>query len=94
MLETCEYRQWQVHAIHVRTNHVHAVIAAQESPERILNDLKAYATRKLKQADSQDIKRWTRHGSSRYLFEQESISAAIAYVRNEQGEPMAVYPKC
>ena len=34
--------------------------------------------------------RWARHGSTRYLWNAEELSAAISYVVSGQGEPMAV----
>ena len=44
----CDHRQRGAHAIHVRTTHVHAVIAGNTTPERMLSDFKAYATRALR----------------------------------------------
>jgi hypothetical protein len=44
-LSVCEHRNWIAHAIHVRSTHVHAVIGGDVKPERMLSDLKAYATR-------------------------------------------------
>jgi REP element-mobilizing transposase RayT len=32
-------------AAHARTNHVHIVVDADVPPERIMNDLKSYASR-------------------------------------------------
>lgn len=91
--ETCEFRGWHAHAIHVRTNHVHAIVDSHAKPERVLNDLKAYASRKLNEVglDPPEVKRWARHGSTRYLWDERSLAAAIRYVVDEQGEPMAVY---
>jgi len=51
LLETCAFRNWQPHALHVRANHVHSVITAVNTPpEKVLRDLKAYATRHLRSA--------------------------------------------
>jgi hypothetical protein len=36
-------------------------------------------------------KRWARHGSTRRLFNDESVRRAISYVVEEQGQPMAVF---
>ena len=36
-------------------------------------------------------KRWVRHGSTRWLWKRENVSAAIRYVVDEQGDPMAVF---
>jgi len=34
----CSYRGWNLLAAHVRSNHVHAVVAAETRPERIMNE--------------------------------------------------------
>jgi Transposase IS200 like len=45
IIETCDMRQWNLHAVNVRTNHVHAVVAiGTNKPEIALNALKANAT--------------------------------------------------
>jgi hypothetical protein len=36
-------------------------------------------------------KRWTRHGSTRYLWKPEQVSAAVQYVVQKQGEAMHVF---
>jgi hypothetical protein len=46
----CHHRRWPLRAVHARTNHVHVVIWAQHAPERVMNDLKAWATRRLASA--------------------------------------------
>jgi hypothetical protein len=58
-----------------------------------MNDLKSYASRCLNQAglDDSDRKRWARHGSTRWLWTAESVSAAIRYAVDGQGERMAVF---
>ncbi|MFO3150224.1 transposase, partial [Legionella pneumophila serogroup 1] len=91
--EVCRYRQWVLLAVHVRSNHVHLVIHAQISPEHIMNTVKAYASRYLNytRLDGDRKNRWTRHGSTRYLWNEEEIEATIQYVVYEQGLPMAVF---
>ncbi len=93
MQEVCEHRIWALLAAHVRSNHVHVVIHAIATPERVLNDLKVNASRLLNQRElySSSRKRWARHGSTRYLWKPEQVEAAIQYVVQEQGEPMAVF---
>jgi hypothetical protein len=72
---------------------VHIVVEADAHPERIMNDLKSYASRCLNQLGLEEPrrKRWARHGSTRWLWKPQSVSAAIRYVVDEQGEPMAVF---
>ncbi|MFZ4850786.1 MAG: transposase [Caldilinea sp.] len=91
--EVCAYRSWTLLAAHVRTNHVHTVVMAGAAPERVMNDFKAHASRKLNDGgfDTPECKRWTRHGSTRYLWHPTYVEAAIRSVVQQQGTPMAVY---
>jgi REP element-mobilizing transposase RayT len=93
VLQHCEYRCWPLLAAHVRTNHVHVIVDAPLSPEKVLNELKAYASRRLNQIglDTPDRRRWARHGSTRYLWNRDDVGAAIQYVADLQGDSMAVY---
>lgn len=85
--EVCRYRVWDLLAAHVRTTHVHVVIAAEARPEKVMNDLKSYATRALRCGQ----KVWARHGSTQGLWTQDAVDKAVSYVASKQGEPMAVY---
>jgi REP element-mobilizing transposase RayT len=93
VLQHCEYKNWRLLAAHARTNHVHVIVDAPLSPEKILNELKAYASRRLNQIglDGPERRRWARHGSTRYLWNRDDVAAAIKYVADQQGNPMAVY---
>jgi REP element-mobilizing transposase RayT len=88
-------KQWALHAVHVRSNHVHVVLTADGVPERVLNDLKTAASRRLNAAypTEHGRTRWTRHGSTRYLWTEEAVAQKIRYVLDEQGEPMARHPE-
>ena len=91
--DTCTVRGWCLFAAHVRSTHVHVVLASAEPPERVMTSLKAHASRRLNEAgfDWQGRRRWTRHGSTRYLWRQEAVEQAVAYVVGDQGEAMQVY---
>jgi REP element-mobilizing transposase RayT len=93
--QSCAYRRWELIAAHVRSNHIHAVVTATIAPEKVLSDLKAYASRRLteKGFDDRARKRWARHGSTRYLWTDEAVLDAVEYVVNGQGEKMAVHGK-
>jgi REP element-mobilizing transposase RayT len=93
MLERCSGNHWNLLAAHVRMNHVHIVVDADAKPERIMNDLKSYASRCLNQLgfDNPTRERWARHGSTRWLWDPGSVSAAIRYVVDQQGDSMAVF---
>lgn len=95
ILKVCEHRRWIAHAVHIRTTHIHAVIGGDVKPERMLTDFKAYATRAFRSRFSGGPRKryWTNHGSTRYLWKQESLNAAIDYVLRGQGVTMACYPR-
>lgn len=95
IVERCRQQTWELLAAHVRTNHVHLVVDAEVPPARVMNDLKSYASRYLNSRglDEPARKRWTRHGSTRWLWKPEHVSAAIRYVVDEQGEAMAVFER-
>jgi hypothetical protein len=86
-------RGWLLLAAHVRSTHVHVVIHAERDAGRVMSDLKARASRDLNTAGFENAKRqrWTRHGSTRHLFRDEDVAAAIHYTLEEQGERMAWY---
>jgi REP element-mobilizing transposase RayT len=95
ILERCSNNGWALLAAHVRTNHVHLVMESEAKPERIMNDLKSYASRRLNQQglDESGRKRWARHGSTRWLWKPENVAAAIRSVVDEQGPGMAVFER-
>ena len=88
--QVCFYKHWTLIAVHVRTNHVHAVVDADIAPEAVMNTFKSYASRLLNKNEASVTKRWTRHGSTRYLWTRESVEVAVRYVVESQGEAMAV----
>ncbi len=89
----CVYRGWSLLAAHVRSNHVHTVVEAEAPPERIMNDFKAYASRRLNRMGLEEPgrKRWARHGSTRWLWKPQHVSAAIQYILAEQGETPSAF---
>jgi REP element-mobilizing transposase RayT len=85
--EVCGIRAYDLHAINVRTEHVHVVVSNAAKPERMMNSFKAYATLALRSAGlaAKDGRVWSRHGSTLYLWTEEHISSAVDYVLNGQG---------
>jgi REP element-mobilizing transposase RayT len=77
--EQCVHAGWTLHAINVRTNHVHVVVAGRDAPES--------ATRSLREARlvASDVKPWARHGSTRWLWTPDAVEAACRYVVEGQG---------
>ena len=93
ILEVAAHRHWTVWVCHVRATHVHVIVTAEVKPEKVMADFKAYASRRLKEQlnEPADCKRWTQHGSTRYLWNEEQVAEKIDYVLNGQGEPMDCY---
>jgi REP element-mobilizing transposase RayT len=91
--EVCEKRKYWLRAINVRTNHVHTVVSAAIKPEPILQAFQAYATRKLRQAGllAADVKPWSRHGSTPYLWKERHVERAIDYVVHGQGDDLPTF---
>lgn len=85
----CEHRGWRLHAINVRTNHVHAEVEADADVAKVLHDLKAWPTRRLVEAGLLQAGRsaWGRHGSTRYVHTPDSLTSAIDYVTRMQDLP-------
>jgi REP element-mobilizing transposase RayT len=89
--ETCEIRKWFLHAINVRTNHIHTVVSAShKKPGFVLGAFKANATRKLREGGlwSQSFSPWADEGSKRKLWNEQSVARAIDYVLNCQGDDL------
>ncbi len=88
--ETCAIRKWTLWAFNIRTNHVHSVVSANCKPELILSALKANATRSMRENSCWPANRtpWVYRGSKRYLWTEEQLCDAIAYVLYDQGEPL------
>ena len=84
--ETCRYRGWRLYAVHCRSNHVHLVVLACDTrPKKIRVDLKAWATRRLKERfDAKRENWWAERGSIRHLYDEISLEAAILYVTEGQ----------
>ncbi len=92
--ETAAYRNWQLLAAAVMSNHFHLVVAAEESiPSTILlRDFKSYASRALNSKWMKPASGtwWTESGSRRPLPDERAVEAAIEYVRH-QPNPLALW---
>ena len=86
--QVCYKREFPLHAVNVRTNHAHAVLSAARKPERIVDALKANATKLLRQSGliGPDTKVWSRGRSRRYLWKPRQVHAAIEYTLYGQGD--------
>lgn len=87
--ETCTFRGWSLLAVNVRSNHAHSVITARlKSPGNVLNAIKANSTRLLRESGRWMSSRspWSDKGSTRYLWNDNSVGRACHYVEYEQGD--------
>jgi REP element-mobilizing transposase RayT len=83
--EHCEIRGWQLHAVNVRGNHVHVVVTADREPEEVMNQFKAWCSRRLNEAKGVVGKRWwTKHGSTKWINDEGYLHNAVHYVEEGQ----------
>ena len=87
-----ELPNWFLHVVNCRTNHCHVVVTADDyDGEQVRDQFKSWATRRLKEHMKLNLPNstvrelwWTRKGSVRYLFDDESLEAAILYTLEAQ----------
>jgi REP element-mobilizing transposase RayT len=86
--QLCGQRNYSLHGLNVRTNHVHAVVAAAAKPERIADAMKAFATKRLRELGlvGATERVWSRGRSRRYLWKPLHVEAAVNYVLYCQGD--------
>lgn len=83
--ETCSVRGWKLFEVDCRTNHVHVVVHASDTPAtKVRDDLKAWCTRRLRELEPTRKHWWGERGSQRYINDEASLAKAIEYVRKGQ----------
>ena len=90
ILEVCNHRGWTCKTLNVRTNHVHAVISHANKPGKAMSDLKAWCTRRLREAKLLDktAPAWAEGGSVKWIWTDEQLDRVGAYVRDGQGDDL------
>ena len=88
IVDHCKARGWTLHAVSVRTNHAHAVVSCDVTPQTAMSQLKAWATRRLRERGLHDAGApvWTEGGSRRYIWTREGLRHAVEYVMEYQGD--------
>lgn len=87
--EHCRLRGWVLRAVNVRSNHIHVVVSAAAPAHEVMNQFKAWCSRKL--SDSAGLvtpvarkagrRRWfTEGGDHRSIDSEEYLSNAVRYV--------------
>ena len=90
-VNSCAYRGWHLFCVHIRTNHIHVISQADVPVNQMLIYLKARATKELKAHHPDRQRFWTKHGSTRYIWDRNSLDATLDYVTNQQGPPMELW---
>jgi REP element-mobilizing transposase RayT len=80
--DVCDHNKWILHAVNARIEHIHVVLTANKQPESVMNSLKSWCTRSLRENQLLpiDVKPWSRHGSTRYLWDEKALHDACRYV--------------
>ena len=58
-----------------------------------MRKLKAYASQALNREFAKKDTRWTKHGSTVWIWEAREVDSAVDYVVRRQGVAMAVYER-
>ena len=85
--ETCAHRGWICHAVNCRTNHMHIVVTAYDTPpKKVRVDLKAWCTRRLKAHALPEIANnwWAERGSIRWVFDERGLAQTVHYTMERQ----------
>ncbi|MEQ8790410.1 MAG: transposase [Pirellulaceae bacterium] len=89
----CEIRDWSLHALNVRSNHVHVVLTADRAADDVVRQLKAWCSRNLSDdagletqvAAKAGRRRWfTEGGEAKVIDSEEYLENAIHYVMELQ----------
>jgi REP element-mobilizing transposase RayT len=84
---------WKLHAVNCRSNHCHTVVTAMDHDgEQVRDQFKSWCARAMKahqrehKTEDELVREhwWTRKGSVRYLFDEESLEASIRYTLESQ----------
>ena len=85
----CEIRRWVLHALNARSNHIHVVVTADRKPEEVMNQFKAWCSRRLNELSDRRGERrpdrwWTVHGSTKWINDEGYLHNAVVYVTEKQ----------
>ncbi|HBE66735.1 MAG TPA: hypothetical protein DDW52_01170 [Planctomycetaceae bacterium] len=87
LLEICQHRKWRHWASSARSNHVHAVVSFRaHSPKQVMEQLKAKATRELRQAFAiwRDRPVWSANGDIQFIDDEDELETCVQYVNEAQ----------
>jgi len=88
-----DIRRWELHAVSVRSNHVHVVVTVipktdnkDDGIKRVRDELKANATRVLRRCANPitNEKVWTRGGDIQFIDTEDGLEQVVIYVSEAQ----------
>jgi REP element-mobilizing transposase RayT len=84
--EHANIRGGALHAIAVRSNHVHIAVSASGDPSKVRDQFKANATRVLREVSDpiKNEKVWTRGGDIEILDTEEELHQVVLYITEAQ----------
>ena len=81
----CEVRKWLLHAVNVRSNHIHVVVtAASYQPKTVASQFKSWCTRMMKEHHGNRERFWTEGASYRWINDESELATAIEYTLEAQ----------
>ena len=88
----CNHRSWHLYAVNARTNHVHVVVAADMSPQKVRDQLKANCTAALRRQAQPLllVRTWSKGGDCDILDTDDDVCAAVMYTSERRSEPTAL----
>ncbi|MEO1616482.1 MAG: transposase [Planctomycetota bacterium] len=97
--EHAEHRDWELHAVSARSNHVHVVVTVvpttgnqkfrvADGVKRVRDQFKANATRVLRQGENpiQNEKVWTKGGEIQFIDTVEDLEQVVIYITEAQDQ--------
>ncbi|MEJ7595739.1 MAG: transposase [Planctomycetaceae bacterium] len=84
--EHAEHRRWELHVVNARSNHVHVAVTADKVAEVVRDQLKANATRVLRQKPEAIVneKMWTRGGDCEIVNGDDELEQVVKYIVEAQ----------
>jgi REP element-mobilizing transposase RayT len=89
----CKIRNWRLHAINARTNHIHVVVTADRDNDDVMEQFKAWCSRNLSDdagltqtlARKAGRRHWfTEGGDKEEIHDEDHLRNAIRYVNDGQ----------
>jgi hypothetical protein len=85
----CRIRCWMLHAVNARNTHIHVVVTADRHPDEVMDQFKAWCSRKRSDAaglteplaKKAGRRKWfTEHGSTKWIDTEQYLAEAVHYV--------------